>query len=119
MMQVYPEKSEQLELSVDEKSFLRTVERAFSSEKMAYYVLHINPRKKDVGGGKPELFNLLLVDKGILLFRFIEVLDVAVQMAIKALGNPAVYRMLRSDIAKRLEESRYPVSYTHLRAHET
>jgi len=107
MMQVYPEKNEQLELSVDEKSFLRTVERAFSNEEMAYYVLHINPRKKDAGEGKPELFNLLLVNKGILLFRFIEVQDLAAQMTIKALGNPTVYEMLRSDITKRLEESRY------------
>lgn len=107
MLQVYPEKNEQLELSVDEKSFLRTVERAFLNEEMAYYVLHINPRKKDAGEGKPELFNLLLVNKGILLFRFIEIPDLAAQMAIKALGNPAVYRMLRSDIANRLEESRY------------
>ena len=63
MMQVYPEKNEQLELSVHEKSFLRTLERAFSNEEMAYYVLHINPRKKDAGEGKPELFNLLLVNK--------------------------------------------------------
>jgi hypothetical protein len=107
MLQVYPEKNEQLELSVDEKSFLRTVERAFLNEEMAYYVLHINPRKKDAGEGKPELFNLLLVNKGILLFRFIEIPDLAVQMAIKALGKPVVYRMLRSDIAKRLEESHY------------
>jgi hypothetical protein len=107
MMQVYPEKSEQLELSVDEKSFLRTVERAFSNEEMAYYVLHINPRKKDAGEGKPELFNLLLVNKGILLFRFIEVTDLVAKMTIKALGNSTVYEMLRSDIAKRLEESRY------------
>ncbi len=107
MMQVYPEKSEQLELSVDEKSFLRTVERAFSNEEMAYYVLHINPRKKDAGEGKPELFNLLLVNKGILLFRFIEAPDLVAQMTIKALGNPTVYEMLRSDIVKRLEESRY------------
>ncbi|MDD4590634.1 MAG: hypothetical protein PHG06_09450 [Parabacteroides sp.] len=107
MMQVYPEKNEQLELSADEKSFLRTLERAFSDEEMAYYVLHINPRKKDAGEGKPELFNLLLVNKGILLFRFIEVPDLAAQMTIKALGNPTVYEMLKNDIVKRLEESRY------------
>jgi len=107
MMQVYPEKYEQLELSVDEKSFLRTVERAFSDEEMAYYVLHINPRKKDTGEGKPELFNLLIVNKGILLFRFIEVPDLAAQMTIKALSNPTVYETLRNDIAKRLEASRY------------
>jgi hypothetical protein len=70
---LYPEKYEQLELSVDEKSFLRTLERAFSDEEMAYFVLHINPRRKASDDGKqPELFNLLLVDKGILLFRFLE-----------------------------------------------
>lgn len=107
MMQVYPEKNEQLDLSVDEKSFLRTVERAFSDEEMAYYVLHINPRKKDAGEGKPELFNLLLINKGMLLFRFVEVPDLATQMTIKILGNPTVYEILRNDIAKRLEESRY------------
>ena len=106
-MQVYPEKSEQLELSIDEKSFLRTVERAFSNEEMAYYVLHINPRKKDTGEGQPELFNLLIVSKGIILFRFIEVSELVAQTTIKALGNPSVYEMLKSDIVKRLEESRY------------
>ncbi len=92
MLQVYPEKNEQLELSVDEKSFLRTVERAFSNEEMAYYVLHINPRRKEAGEGKPELFNLLLINKGILLFRFIEVPDLVAQMTIKTLGNPVVYK---------------------------
>ena len=107
MLQVYPEKNDQLELSVDEKSFLRTLERAFSDEEMAYYVLHINPRKKDAGEGKPELFNLLLVNKGILLFYFLEISDLAAQMTIKQLGEPATYRMIISDITKRLEESRY------------
>lgn len=109
MLQVYPEKYDQLELSVDEKSFLRTVERAFSNEKMAYFVLHINPRRKDLGDGKqPELFDLLLVEKGILLFRFLEITDTAVAKAtLQALGNPVVYNLLTSDIIKRLEESRY------------
>ena len=107
MIQVYPEKNEHLELSVDEKSFLRTIERAFSEEKMAYYVLHINPRKKDTGNGKPELFNLLLVNKGILLFRFIEVQGLAIQTTINVLSNPSIYEVLISDIVKRLEESRY------------
>lgn len=107
-MQVYPEKYDQLELSVDEKSFLRTIERAFSEEKMVYYVLHINPRKKNVGAGKPELFNLLLVSKGILLFRFLDVAEVTPSiMNVKALGNPIVYDMVITDITKRLEESRY------------
>lgn len=108
-MQVYPEKYDQLELSIDEKSFLRTVERAFSGEEMAYFVIHINPRKKDAGDGKmPELFHLLLVDKGILLFRFLDAPnEMVAQMTIRALGNPAVYNILTSDIVKRLEESRY------------
>lgn len=107
MIQVFPERSEQLDLSVDEKSFLRTIERAFVNEEMAYYVLHINPRKKDLGDGKPELFNLLLINQGIILFRFLEVPDLAARMTIKALSNPPVYEILRRDIIKRLEESRY------------
>ena len=107
MIQVYPEKHDQLELTVDEKSFLRTVERAFSEKEMAYYVLHINPRKKDIGEGKPELFSLLLVNNGILLFRFLDINNTIAHMTIKAIGNPAVYELLSSDIIKRLEESRY------------
>ncbi len=108
-MQIYPDKYDQLNLSVDEKSFLRTVERAFSDEEMAYFVLHINPRRKDTGDSKqPELFNLLLADKGMILFRFLDAPnEMIAQMTIKALGNPIVYDMLVSDITKRLEESRY------------
>lgn len=107
-MQVYPEKYDQLELSVDEKSFLRTIERAFSEEEMVYFVLHINPRKKDVGAGNPELFNLLLISKGILLFRFLNVAEVTPAIInVKALGNPIVYDTVVADITKRLEESRY------------
>jgi hypothetical protein len=74
---------------------------------MAYYVLQINPRKKDTGKGKPELFNLLLVDKGILLLLFFDLADTAAQQTIKVLGNPIVYDLLAKDILKRLEESRY------------
>ena len=112
MLQLYPEKYDQLELSVDEKSYLRTLERAFSDEEMAYYVLHINPRRRDAGDDKqPELFNLLLVNKGIILFRFVDAPnEVVAKMSIKALGNPIVYNMLVSDIIKRLEESRYLTS---------
>ena len=72
-MEVYPEKHEQLELTANERSFLRTISRAFDEYETGYYVLHINPRRIDMGGGKPELFNLLVFNKGILLFRFIEV----------------------------------------------
>jgi len=109
MLQMYPEKYDQLELSVEEKSFLRTVERAFSDEEMAYFVLHINPRRKDVGDGQqPELFNLLLINEGILLFRFIEAPnEIVAQMTVKALSNQTVYEMLWNDIVKRLEESRH------------
>jgi hypothetical protein len=54
------------------------------------------------------LFNLLLVNEGILLFRFIDAPnEMVAQMTINALGNSVVYDMLTSDIAKRLEESRY------------
>ena len=109
MLQLFPEKYDQLELSVDEKSFLRTVERAFSDEEMAYFVLHINPRRKDTGDGKqPELFNLLLINNGILLFRFLDAPnEMIAQMTVKALGNPLVYDLLTSDIVGRLEDSRY------------
>ena len=63
-MQIYPEKNDQLGLTSEEKSFLRTVERAFSEEELAYYVLHINPRRKmDEEGNNAELFNLLIVLK--------------------------------------------------------
>lgn len=108
MIQVYPEKYDQIDLSVDEKSFLRTIERAFSENEMVYFVLHINPRKKDVGAGKPELFSMLLVSKGILLFRFLDITEVTPAiMNVKALGNPIVYDTVVTDITKRLEESRY------------
>jgi len=109
MLQLYPEKYDQLELSPEEKSFLRTTERAFSDTEMAYFVLHINPRRKDMGDSKtPELFNLLIVDEGILLFRFLEVPNETVaQITLKAIGNPLVYDTLVADIVKRLEESRY------------
>jgi len=109
MLQLYPEKYDQLELSADEKSFLRTIERAFSDEEMAYFVLHINPRRKDIGDGKqPELFNLLIVNEGILLFRFLNVPnEMVAKVTIKALSDPFVYNTIVSDITKRLEESRY------------
>lgn len=108
MLQIYPEKYDQLDLSLDEKSFLRTIERAFSNEKMAYFVLHINPRKKDIGMGKPELFNLLLIKEGILLFRFLDYEDIAsVTLDIQVISDQKVYDLIETDIVKRLEESRY------------
>lgn len=106
-MQIYPEKYDQLELTVEEKSFLRTVQRAFSEEEMSYYVLHINPRKKS-SHGSPELFNLMVIPKGILLFRFLNAAaaEIAV-LFIQSLSTPVVYGSLVNDIQSRLEESRY------------
>ena len=107
-MQIYPEKYDQLELTAEEKSFLRTMERALPKDEMAYCVLHINPRKKDIGKGVPELFNLVITKNGILLLRFLDVADPAIAaITIRAVGSPAVYNILRDDIKNRLEVSRY------------
>ena len=107
-MQLYPEKYDKLSLSSEEKSFLRTLDRAFSDDDMSYYVLHINPRRKDLGKGEPELFNLLLWSRGILLLRFIETSDANVaSITAKNALSPMVYNMLVSDIFEKLEESRY------------
>lgn len=106
-MQVYPEKYDQLELTVEEKSFLRTIQRAFSDEEMAYYVLHINPRKRS-SNGNPELFNLMIVSKGIFLFRFLNAPTAEIAaLFVQSLSAPAVYGSLVNDIQNRLEESRY------------
>ena len=109
-MQIYPEKYDQLDLSVNERSFLRTIERGFSGAKLAYYVLHINPRKRDAGQGKAELFNMLIVSEGILLLRFFDTdIPLVTSTTIKALGNPLVYSILESDIKSKLEGSNYLV----------
>ena len=109
-MQIYPEKNDKLELSTTERSFLRTIDRAFSDEELAYYVLHINPRKKDIGEGKPELFNMLIIPEGIMLLRFFDVTDETVaSMTINALSNPIVYQTIVDDITSKLEESNYLV----------
>lgn len=108
-MQVYPEKYDQLELSAEEKSFLRTLDRSFSNESLAYYILHINPRKiAEENGTGAELFNLLVVSQGILLFRFLTPpnLEVA-QLMIRSISTPQVFAVLDNDIKCRLEESRY------------
>ncbi len=109
-MQTYPEKYDKLDLSSAEKSFQRTIDRAFSAEELAYYVLHINPRKKDAGKGMPELFNLLVVPEGIFLLRFIEINDpVVASITIQTMSNPLVYQVLVSDIKSKLQGSRYLV----------
>lgn len=107
-MQLYPEKYDKLELSSAEKSYLRTIDRAFSNEDLAYYVLHINPRKKDAGQGHPELFNLLVVPEGIVLFRYYDIDDpMVVSFTIRAMSNPVVYQVLLNDIESKLRESNY------------
>lgn len=66
-MQIYPEKYDKLELTTSERSFIRTMDRTFHRDQLAYFVLQINPRKRDAGQGKAELFNMLVIPEGILL----------------------------------------------------
>lgn len=106
-MQVYPDRYNQLELTSDEKSFIRTVQRAFEGKNLAYYVLHINPRKK-AANGAAELFNLLLVPEGLFLFRFLSVpTREAAQLLLKSIASPVVYGTLEGEIRSQLEKSRY------------
>lgn len=107
-MQIFPEKYDKLELLVSERSFVRTIDRAFNDDQLAYLVLHINPRKKDIGQGKPELFNLLVINEGIILFRFFDTKELEkAAISINALGMSVVYNTLENDIRDRLEESNY------------
>jgi len=109
-MQIYPEKYDKLELSTSERSFLRTMERAFPGDQLAYYVLHINPRKRDAGKGQAELFNMLVVPHGIILLRFFDTnVPLIATTTIKAIGNPVVFNVLENDIKTKLEESKYLV----------
>lgn len=109
-MQIYPEKYDKLDLSTGERSFLRTIERAFAVDELAYYVLQINPRKRDSGQGTAELFDMLLVPEGIILLRFFDTNDpLVVSTTIKAMGNKFVYTVLEGDIRSKLEESNYLV----------
>lgn len=106
-MQVYPDKYDQLELTSEEKSFVRTIQRAFADESMAYYVPLINPRKKSANGA-PELFHLLLVPKGLFLFRFLSVPSREVgQLLLKSISSPIVYGTLVGELRSQLEKSRY------------
>ena len=110
-MQIYPEKYDKLELSTSERSFIRTMERAFSDNQLAYYVLQINPRKRDSGDGKAELFNLLIVPEGMILFRFNETSTVqAAAGLVKAIGNPIVHAIIENDIKEKLRGSAYLVN---------
>lgn len=110
-MQVYPEKHDKLELLSCERSFIRTLERAYSDREFGYFVLHINPRKHEAGkNGAPELFDMLLCDEGILLFRFYETDNASVaQSIIHVISNQIVFRTLKKDISVKMENSRYLV----------
>ena len=109
-MQIYPEKYDKLDLSTSERSFLRTMERSFPGDQLAYYVLQINPRKRDAGKGQAELFSMLVVPEGILLLRFFDSdIPLVVTMTIKAIGSPMVFSVLENDIIAKLEESNYLV----------
>ena len=109
-MQIYPEKYDKLELSTGERSFLRTMERSFPGDQLAYYVLKINPRKRDVGKGQAELFNMLVVPEGIILLRFLDTDNPMVAAkTIQVIGNQFVFNMLENDIKTKLEESNYLV----------
>ena len=107
-MEIYPEKYDQLELTSNERSFLRTVSRAFNEDELGYYVLHINPRKIGLEGGKPELFNLLICKEGLLLLRFFDVDNVnAVKMTIELNAQRGVFDKIENDIYEKLKGSRY------------
>lgn len=106
-MQVYPERYLQLELTAEERTFTRTLQRIFAEESMAYYVLHINPRKKSANG-VPELFSLLLVPQGLFLFRFFPVSSgEAAQLLLQSFSSPVVYGTLETELRSLLEKSRY------------
>ncbi len=110
-MEIYPEKYEQLELTSSEKSFMRTLSRALEGVAPCYYVLHINPRKKDAGGGNPELFNLLVSDTGILLFQFKETDNVnEVKLNIAMMSGLHVFDLLDNDIHDKLIQSRHLIT---------
>ena len=106
-MEIYPEKYDQLELSSNEKSFLRTVGRAFDDSGLGYYVLKINPRKKELSAGQAELFNLLVCQDGLLLFRFIEIDNAAVaKLTIEANAQRGVFEGIENDIYEKLAASK-------------
>lgn len=111
-MELYPEKYEQLELSSNEKSFMRTISRAYEDILLSYYVLHINPRKKG-DQGRPELFNLLVIETGILLFQFNETSDAsAAKLSIDVMTNYHIFDQLDNDIHDRLAQSKYLINNT-------
>lgn len=111
-MQLLPEKYDQLELSPNDKSIVKVFERAFKGNESAYFVLKINPRKIGIKDDetKPELFHLLVVEEGIVLFRLFEIDDAGTALAtINAWSQYGLYDALKEDIEKKLEGSNYLV----------
>ena len=112
-MEIYPEKYDQLELTSNERSFLRTVGRAFDEDELGYYVLHINPRKIGIEGGKPELFNLLICKEGLLLLRFFNIDNVNVaKTTIELNVQRGVFDKIEDDICEKLKGSRYLLDFS-------
>lgn len=112
-MELYPEKYEQLDLSSNEKSFMRTLSRAYEGIAPCYYVLHINPRKKVIKEGRPELFNLLVSEAGVLLFQFNETSDASTaKLSVDVMTSCHVYDQLDNDIHDRLVQSKYLINKT-------
>ena len=111
-MEIYPEKYEQLELTANEKSFMRTLGRALDGVAPCYYVLHINPRKKDAGNGEPELFNLLVCDSGVLLFQFNEKINnsFAAKILISQMAENHIFDRLDNDLHDRLVQSKHLIT---------
>jgi len=109
-LHLLPEKYDQLELSSNEKSFAKVLERALKGSELACFVLKINPRKAGLKDdySLPELFHLLVVEDGIVLFKFFETED-ASQAAniIKAWNEYGLLTTLSRDIEAILKHSRY------------
>ena len=106
-MEIYPEKYDQLELTTQERSFLRTIGRSFDDDEFGYYVLHINPRRfsKD---GQVELFNLLIYNEGLLLFRFFNMDSIyPAKATIEVYSKYGVYTAVENEIYDKLVSSRY------------
>lgn len=112
-MEIYPEKYEQLGLTSNEKSFMRTLGRALNDVDPCYYVLHINPRKKDDGKGYPELFNLLVSEDGVILFQFKEISDVSVaKQTVDIMTAFHIFDKLDDNIHERLIQSNHLIDST-------
>lgn len=105
-MHVLPEKSEHLCLSAQEKSFTRALGRIFSADEDVYYVLHINPLRKNESN--PLLFNMLLTKEGIILFYFNSSDKIEeVSQIIRGFNDYKIFGTTLNNIKLRLQESRY------------